>query len=140
MNVASPLSCDIPDECSGLFQDVPPSNPFCVYTEALYNGGITSGCSTSPLNYCPTGFTQRQAMAKFICLSMNIADPGSCATVACAGTFGDVTAANPFCTYIEGLYNAGVVNGCTASPLNYCPTNNVTREQMSKFLVLGFTL
>jgi hypothetical protein len=81
-------------------------------------------------------------MAKFICMAMNAAHPGSCPTAACTNTFGDVPSSNPFCTYIEALYFAGIVNGCQTNPLLYCPTNNVNRQQMAKFIVnaFGFTL
>jgi hypothetical protein len=135
MQSVSPTSC-APATCASIFGDVPPSNPFCSYIEALYNGGIVSGCQASPLMYCPNNNTQRQAMAKFICTGMEAADPGSCPTVACTGHFTDVQASNPFCTYIEGVFNAAVVSGCTSTL--YCPTNNVTRDQMAKFLVNGF--
>ena len=126
--------------CAGIFSDVTSSNPFCTYIEGLYAAGIVNGCSASPLSYCLASLIQRQAMAKFICLGMNAANPGSCPTPACAGTFNDVTSSNPFCTYIEGIYIAGVANGCTASPLNYCPTANTDREQMAKFIVNGFAI
>jgi len=139
MNSLSAGSC-ITAACAGTFSDVPASNPFCTYIEGLYTAGVIGGCSTSPLNYCPASLVQRQAMAKFICLGMNAANPGSCTTVACAGTFGDVTSSNPFCPYIEGLYTAGVVSGCTSSPLNYCPLSSTNRQTMAKFIVNGFAI
>jgi len=137
MSAKTPGSCTTA-ACAQLFSDVPASNVFCTYIEALYNAGIVSGCQASPLLYCPSGLTKREAMAKFICLAMEHATSGSCPTTACAGTFGDVPASNPFCTYIEAVYNAGVVSGCQASPLLYCPSNTVTRAQMAKFIVNAF--
>jgi hypothetical protein len=66
---------------------------------------------------------------------MNASHPGCCQTPpACAGTFQDVTASNPFCVYIEALYIAGVISGCNASPLLYCPSNTVPRDAMAKFI------
>ena len=137
MEKANSNSCSI-GTCNQIFADVPSSNPFCSYIEALYNAGVVSGCQSSPLEYCPTNATNRQAMAKFICLGMEQAIPGSCAASICGGIFADVPSSNPFCQYIEALYNAGVVNGCNTSPLMYCPTNNVTRGQMSKFIINAF--
>jgi hypothetical protein len=141
MENSSPGSCTI-SSCAQLFGDVPSSNPFCSYIEALYLAGIVSGCQTNPLMYCPTNYTARQAMAKFICMGMEAAHPGSCPTSACTEYFNDVPSSNAFCTYIEGVFNAGVVNGCQTNPPMYCPTNNVSRQQMAKFLVnaFGFTL
>jgi len=50
--------------------------------------------------------------------------------------FADVPETSPFCEWIEELANRGVVTGCGGG--NYCPTANVTREQMSVFLALTF--
>jgi len=124
--------------CAQLFTDVPASNPFCPYIESLYNSGVVAGCQSSPLMYCPSLTTVRQAMAKFICMGMEAATPGSCPTASCAGIFGDVTSSNPFCSYIEALYNVGVISGCQSSPLLYCPSTNVNRAQMGKFLINAF--
>ncbi|MBI5962993.1 MAG: M4 family metallopeptidase, partial [Chloroflexi bacterium] len=49
--------------------------------------------------------------------------------------FGDVPNTYWSWSFIERLYNAGITGGCTAVPLNYCPTNSVTRAQMAVFLV-----
>lgn len=137
MEIVSPGSCSN-NTCSEIFQDVLSNNIFCSYIEALYSIGIVSGCNSSPLMYCPSNNTQRQAMAKFICLSMEAANPGSCLPSSCLGIFNDVQTNNPFCSYIETLYTANIISGCQASPLLYCPNNNVSREQMSKYLVKGF--
>jgi hypothetical protein len=37
--------------------------------------------------------------------------------------------------YIEGLYAARITGGCSTSPLLYCPTGVVTRDQMAVFLL-----
>ena len=139
MNSSSPGSCTA-SICAETFNDVPASNIFCPYIEGLYTAGIVNGCSTSPLLYCPTAYVRRDAMAKFICLGMNATNPGSCSIALCTGIFSDVLSSNMFCSYVEGLYNAGVAGGCTVSPLNYCPYVNISREQISKFIVNGFAL
>ena len=41
---------------------------------------------------------------------------------------------------MEGIYDAGVTSGCAAEPLRYCPTEEVTREQMASFLVRAIRL
>ncbi len=50
----------------GTFDDVPSSNPFARYIEHLYDHGVTGGCSTSPLRYCPNTRVTRAQMAIFI--------------------------------------------------------------------------
>lgn len=141
MEGASAGSCTT-SACTEIFSDVPSSNAFCSFIEALYNAGIVSGCGTNPLRYCPSDTTRRQAMAKFICLGMDAANQGVCTVNPCAGIFQDVSSSNPFCSYIETLYNANIISGCSTNPLLYCPTNNVKRDQMAKFIInaFGFSL
>ncbi len=135
MEALTPGSCPT-STCNNTFDDVPTSNPFCPFIESLYQNNVVAGCQINPLKYCPTNLTNRQAMAKFICNAMKAATPGSCVTTNCASIFTDVPSSNPFCTYIEALYNANIVSGC--GPSLYCPTNNVSRGQMAKFLVNAF--
>ena len=60
------------------------------------------------------------------------------ARVRAAELFTDVPATSPFCRWIEELARRGVVTGCGGG--NYCPTANVTREQMAVFLAVTFGL
>ncbi len=39
--------------------------------------------------------------------------------------------------WIENLYQSGITNGCSLSPLTYCPEAVVTRGQMAVFLLRG---
>ncbi len=57
-----------------------------------------------------------------------------------AGIFADVPLSNQFVAWVEELYNRQVTGGCSAAPLLYCPTNSVTRGQMSAFLTKTFLL
>jgi len=138
MQAVSAGKCS-PGACTQRFTDVPASNSFCPYIEALYDAGVVSECQTSPLMYyCPAYNMKRQELAKILCLAMNEITLGSCAMNPCSGTFSDVFSSNPFCTYIEGIYNAAVIIGCQSSPLLYCPASNITRGQIAKFLVDAF--
>ncbi|OGF68172.1 MAG: hypothetical protein A2Y62_01280 [Candidatus Fischerbacteria bacterium RBG_13_37_8] len=101
---------------------------FYSFIETLLHSGVTSGCTT--VNYCPEMNASRQQMAKFVCAAMEKKMPGSCTTASCTNIFTDVPSTNIFCSYIEGVYNAGVVSGCQATPLMYCPSVNVTRAQI----------
>ena len=57
-----------PPDCTGVFADVPctPGTGFSDFIEELYSRQITGGCSTNPLNYCPTASNLRQQMAVFL--------------------------------------------------------------------------
>jgi len=48
------------------FTDVPPSDPFFNYVQEMYFLGITTGCSTNPLMYCPADILTRGQMAVFV--------------------------------------------------------------------------
>lgn len=49
------------------FADVPAHHWAYAYIEAIYREGITTGCVTSPLQYCPASSVTRSQMAAFIC-------------------------------------------------------------------------
>lgn len=50
-----------------------------------------------------------------------------------AGRFSDVPASSPFFDDIEWVADAGVTLGC-GDGTEYCPTDNVTRQQMAAFM------
>ncbi len=57
----------VPPACAGVFEDVDcPGNPFADWIEQLYADGITGGCSTTPLLYCPSSSNTRGQMATFL--------------------------------------------------------------------------
>lgn len=51
---------------SSPFTDVPVGDPFLPWINKAYTLGITSGCLTGPLRYCPSDPVTRGAMATFI--------------------------------------------------------------------------
>ena len=62
----------LPPPATGIFADVPPSDPFARFIEDLFNRGITSGCSASPLLYCPNAPNTRSQMAVFLVRTFNL--------------------------------------------------------------------
>ncbi|MGE5463904.1 MAG: S-layer homology domain-containing protein, partial [Syntrophothermus sp.] len=113
-----------------VFGDVPASYWASSFIERLYNAGITGGCTTSPLNYCPGNTVTRAQMAIFLLRAKygaNYTPP------AATGTFADVPISNPAAPWIEQLAKDGITGGCGGG--NYCPNNPVTRAQMAIFLL-----
>jgi hypothetical protein len=126
-----------PPPAVGIFADVPASNPFAPWIEELYNEGVTGGCGSNPLTYCPGSAVTRSQMAVFLLrenYELSYTPPSA------AGIFADVPASNPFAPWIEELYNEGVTGGCNAAPLLYCPGDPVSRDQMAVFLATMFDL
>jgi hypothetical protein len=116
--------------------DVPPNHPFFAWIDALVEAGITGGCATSPLRYCPEDSVTRAQMAVFLLRGIH----GAGYTPPDAtGRFQDVPVAgptpHPFRNWIEQLAVEGVTAGCSTSPPLYCPEDSVTRGQMAVFLL-----
>jgi Metallo-peptidase family M12 len=126
-----------PPSPTGIFNDVPVSYWSADWIEQFYNDGITSGCNTNPLRYCPTNSVTRAQMAIFLLRAKH----GSSYTPPPAtGIFNDVSTGYWAAAWIEQLYNEGITTGCGTSPLRYCPENTVTRAQMAVFIVRTFGL
>ncbi len=121
---------------NGMFSDISGGDPFKPFIEVLYNAGVTSGCSTSPLRYCPLLPITRGQMAVFIERAMGNFSPNPSPS----GMFTDLSPADPFTPFIEQLSNDGITSGCSASPLRYCPQAFVTRGEMAVFLDRAFAI
>ena len=114
---------------SATFQDVPMNHMFWRHIEGFYAAGITSGCSNSPMLFCPDQPVTRGQMAVFLEKALGNFAP----TPNPADMFSDV-AADAFKPFIEEFYNDGITAGCANSPLRYCPNQPVTRGQMAVFI------
>lgn len=109
------------------FLDVPPNHPFYTEIGKISARGITLGCDTS--NFCPGSPTTREQMAAFIVRALgdfNPPTPGQ-------QRFGDVPPSNVFYNFIEELAVQQITLGCGGG--NYCPTDVVSREQMSALII-----
>jgi peptide/nickel transport system substrate-binding protein len=114
------------------FDDVAPAYWSWSYIERLYAAGITGGCSTSPLMYCPGSGVTRDQMAVFLLKGKhgsNYVPP------AATGMFADVPQNYWAAAWIEQLAREGITSGCSVSPAQYCPGSAVTRDQMAVFLL-----
>ena len=103
------------------------------YVEALAESGITVGCSTDPLAYCPDGTVTRAQMASFLVRAFDL--PAAPEPVGFTDVEGTTHTAN-----IEALAHSGITVGCSTDPLAYCPRQPVTRAQMATFLHRAVTL
>ena len=56
----------VPPAASGIFGDVPASDPFAPWIERIYFIGITGGCNSDPLLYCPASSVTRGQMAPLL--------------------------------------------------------------------------
>ena len=114
------------------FDDVDSDAWWLPHAERLAELGITAGCKTEPLRYCPDEPVTRAQMATFLVRAFNV-DPAQPAG------FED-TQDNTHADTIDALAAAGITAGCTTDPLNYCPRKPVTRAQMATFLARALGL
>jgi Zn-dependent metalloprotease len=114
------------------FMDVPASHLYAEDIEILYANGLTAGCSTSPLNFCPDQIMDRAQSAVF-----NLR--GSFGTsytppLAPWDRFADDWSAGAWAErWAEGMWNAGLTAGCATSPLRYCPWDQTPKAQAAVF-------
>jgi hypothetical protein len=114
------------------FEDVPLTYWAAQYIERLASAGITGGCSTVPLNYCPDNSVTRAQMAIFLLKAMHSSGFTPPAVGASTG-FGDVATDYWAAAWIKQLAAEGITSGCGGG--NYCPDATVTRAQMAVFLL-----
>ena len=129
----------VPPPATGtLFADVPASHPEAAYIEQLYNEGLTGGCATNPLRFCPSTNVSRAEMATFLLRISH--GPSYTPPPGTGTTFQDAPAGYWATPYIEQLFREGGTAGCSTSPPLYCPEQLVQKEQVATFLDRAFSL
>ena len=116
-----------------IFADVPVGYWARSFIETIYFRGVTNGCATNPLQYCPESQLSRAEMAPFLLRSKFGGSfqppPVSCS----APMFADVPCTHWAAAWIEELARQGVTSGCGSG--NFCPDGLVDRAQMAVFLL-----
>jgi hypothetical protein len=94
--------------------------------EVTINGNTTNASSTKGgvLTFVDGGSGSRQ-----ISIGGGIVPPDP--------TFEDVPFSHPYHDYIEAIYQAGYVAGCSAEPLKYCPEGTMNRGESAVFVERG---
>jgi murein DD-endopeptidase MepM/ murein hydrolase activator NlpD len=111
--------------------DVPPNHWARSSVDALYDAGVTLGCATDPMAYCPNDPVTRAEMAAFLLRALGIDD----SPISFAGYFADVPPTDWYASLAEELYLQDITTGCAIDPLRYCPDESVTRAEMAVFIV-----
>ncbi len=117
------------------FQDVPVNSYAFSAIERIYSLGLTGGCSSNPLKFCPSEPVTRASAAVFMVRALHGRDfvPEKATTP----IFADVVSDDPMRGFMEQLYRDGVTSGCSKSPLNYCPTKALNRAELAIFLSIA---
>jgi hypothetical protein len=125
-----------PPAPTGMFADVPVSHPLVRWIEQLARDGVTAGCATAPLLYCPDAVVTRAQLAAFLVRAEH--GPGFDPPSGTGTMFIDVPPFHPFSVWIEQAAREGIATGCQTQ--RYCPDGPVTRGQMAVFLARAFNL
>ncbi len=116
------------------FADVAPNSAFFEHIGKMSASGVTAGCGQdlqgNPL-YCPSQLVSREQMAAFIVRALGDFNP----QVPGQQHFVDVPPSNVFFSFIDQMAVRGITLGCNANGPLYCPSGNVTREQMAAFII-----
>ena len=109
------------------FGDVPNDTQFAVAVSSLYGEGLTAGCATEPLRYCPDDYTTRAQMASFLAQAFDLEadDPN---------VFTDVDPDGVHARSIAAVWEAGIADACGTEPLRFCPEEHITRRQAAEWL------
>ena len=130
--VTPPTPTGTPTPIPPVFADVPDGYPNKASIETLYHNGITGGCGTAPLRYCPENNTTRAETTVFLLK----AEHGGGYTPPAVGSstgFADVPTDYWTAAWIKQFAAEGITSGCGNG--NFCPDEPVTREQLAVFML-----
>lgn len=120
-----------PSNDESVFTDVDLNNFARTAIEKIFKAGVTGGCSSTPLLYCPEQSVTRAQMAIFLERSMK--GSGFSPQPARGNVFSDVPADSFGAAWIEQMAAEGITGGCGSG--NFCPNAPVTRAQMAVFML-----
>lgn len=104
----------------GLFGDLPAGHWAIPHAEALYNTGVTAGCSSDPLLFCPDCVPDRATFAVLLQRAAGLPATG-------AATFTDLAPSDPRAGSVAALADAGLTTGCGGGL--FCPDRLITRYE-----------
>lgn len=116
-----------------IFGDVPISHPYFQDIQILYANGLTAGCSTSPLLFCPETTMDRAQSAVFMLrgnLGNSYVPPDPPYTTPFLDNWSPGTWAQK---WAQGMLQEGLSAGCSTTPLMYCPWEQMPRLQAAVF-------
>ena len=109
------------------FADVGANEREALFIDRLAELGVTAGCKTEPLRYCPETNVSRAQMASFLSRAFQLPP-------AAEAGFVDVSKDNVHRDNINRLAVSEITAGCKSEPKSYCPQQATTRAQMASFL------
>lgn len=132
----------VPPSCSlspgVVFTDVAcPGHPDADWIYDLRDKNITAGCSAT--EFCPDGLIARKDQMVFTYKAKGTVYTGGCGTGGNpTNNFTDVPTGAGYCPYVNKAFTDGLTAGCSVSPPQFCPLNNLNRGDIAVFSQKGF--
>ncbi len=108
------------------FADVEAGQWWAAHADRLADLGVTRGCGSEPLRYCPDEPVTRAQMASFLTRAFQLER-------ALSAGFVD-TDDSGHIAHIDALAAAGITQGCSVDPRQFCPDRPTSRAEMTIFL------
>jgi len=115
----------------GSFEDVDRTSAYYRSIETLLHRNVTPGCDAT--HFCPTAALHRDETASWLLLAREGGQYMPWLCVPGRPRFTDVPSTNPYCAFVQDFAARGITSGC--GPGLYCPQADVTRAEMSVFLL-----
>jgi hypothetical protein len=120
-----------PPPATGLFMDVPSSNPEAAWMEQTYREGLIDPCADTPIKFCPENdFTLDDAVLLILQVKNGNTDRPLSSTIRSPGN----ACSTPAYPWVEEFQNHGILAGCIAGPLSCCSGTSLDSPQSSGFL------
>jgi len=130
-----------PPPSPGVFADVPVGGKewMLPWVDEFFHSGLTTGCGSFPMRYCPEIPVTRAEMSVFVLRSTK---GPSYQPPAATGFFADMPVVGKewMQPWADEYYREGITTGCAIDPLRYCPEAAVTRAAMAAFISRAYAL
>ena len=115
----------------GIFGDLPVGHWAIPHAEALYDRGVTAGCSADSLLFCPDCVPDRATFAVLLQRAAGLPSTG-------AARFADLPASDPRAGSVAAIADAGWTSGCGGGL--FCPDRLITRAEAALLVARGMGL
>lgn len=116
-----------------IFADISMGEWYTKWVEALWMDGLTAGCRTDPIRFCPLDEQNRAEGSVF---SLRLLHGNGYVPPSPTGVFVDVDLEKWYAPWIEAAYHAGLIEACTDVPEpQFCPEKPLTRSVAAYMIV-----
>jgi len=119
---------DADDDTDAEFDDVDGEAWWAGYVERLSELELTRGCDSDGDSFCPDQMLTRGQAAHIIVDAFGLMVPTDD-----TAEFSDI-ADSPHAAAIKILFSVGITKGCSTEPLQFCPDEPITRQQIASMI------